>query len=144
MTIPHFVTRWNRDVLNRVTRHLAGFGPFAEMEHVGRRSGIGRRTPLMAFRTGQAVTIALTYGPKVDWLRNISAAGGARLHLGHSLLTLGAPHAIPTREGLSRMPSGPRHLLPLLRAGDFVELPILAESRFTGWAAAHAPGPPPS
>ena len=36
----------------------------------------------MAFRDGPTVTIALTYGPDVDWLRNVRAAGGARMHVG--------------------------------------------------------------
>ena len=53
----------------------------------------------MAFRDGSTVTIALTYGPDVDWLRNVRAAGGARMHIGGQLVTLGAPATLSESEG---------------------------------------------
>lgn len=134
MPIPKVVTRFNRDVLNKATRHLVGHGPFVEVEHVGRRSGRVFRTVIFAFRAGDCVTIALTYGPDVDWLKNARAAGGCRMHLGRELLTLGAPARLSTEEGLQRMPHGPRELLPILRSDDFVQLPLLAEEPFRGWA----------
>jgi deazaflavin-dependent oxidoreductase (nitroreductase family) len=120
------VTRFNKAVANKVLIHLAGHGPFVELEHVGRRSGKVYRIPLMAFRHGEAVTLALTYGRKVDWYRNVVAAGGCRIRMGRELLTLGAPRRISPDEGLARMPAFAR---PILRANgvqDFVELPVLA------------------
>lgn len=131
MPVPTAVTGFNKRVVNPVTKLLAGHGWFVELEHVGRRSGRTFRTPLMAFRgsgdRSGVVTIALTYGPKVDWLRNVEAAGGARMHLGGHLLTLGAPVALTEEEGLRRMPSPPRQMLPVLGCHDFVELPVLDE-----------------
>lgn len=127
MPMPAAVTRFNKRVVNPLLVRLAGIGPFVEVEHVGRKSGRTFRTPIMAFRDGETVTIALTYGPDVDWLRNIRAAGGCRMHLGPSLLTLGRPVTLPTEVGLRRMPLGPRQLLPLLGCRDFVELPVVDE-----------------
>ena len=49
------------------------------LEHVGRKSGKPYRTPLNVFRTDDGVAILLTYGPDRDWLKNITAAGGARM-----------------------------------------------------------------
>lgn len=132
MPLPAVVPRVNKHVVNPVLRHLAGHGPFVEVEHIGRRSGTAYRTPLMAFRSGSAVTIALTYGPHVDWLRNVRAAGGCRMHLGRQLLTLGAPVDLSEQDGLSRMPAGPRQLLPVLGCHDFVELPVRAERPWRG------------
>ncbi|MDN5797700.1 MAG: nitroreductase/quinone reductase family protein [Intrasporangium sp.] len=133
MPIPKGVTRFNKNVLNRFTRHLVGHGPFVEIEHVGRRSGKVFRTVIFAFRDADRVTIALTYGSEVDWLKNVRAAGRCRMHLGPRLLTLGPPTAISTAEGVARMPHGPRELLPVLRSDDFVELPVLVEKTFRGW-----------
>lgn len=132
MPLPAVVPRVNKLVVNPVLRHLAGHGPFVEVEHIGRRSGVAYRTPLMAFRDGSTVTIALTYGPHVDWLRNVRAASGARMHLGRQLLTLGAPVDLSEHDGLRRMPAGPRQLLPVLGCHDFVELPVLAERPWRG------------
>lgn len=122
--MPQRLAQFNKRVTNRVLRHLVGIGPFAELEHLGRRSGTPFRVVLMAFRRDDVVTIALTYGPDVDWLKNLRAAGGGRLRLGRDLLILGAPRPLTTADGMSRMPWLPRHILPLAGCEDFVELPI--------------------
>jgi deazaflavin-dependent oxidoreductase (nitroreductase family) len=131
MAIPRAVARFNRGVTNKVLVHLAGHGPFVELEHVGRRTGHVYRVPLNAFRTGDTVTFALTYGPHVDWLRNVRAAGGCRVRMGHEILTLGAPVDLPTDVGSARMPSPARVVLRLARVDRFVEMPVLAAVRVT-------------
>lgn len=133
MPIPHFVTGFNKRYTNRALVHLAGHGPFVELEHVGRRSGAVYRVPLVALRDGQQVTIALTYGPNVDWLKNLRAADGGRMHLGTRLLQLGPPRRLPTAEGLKRMPRVARPILPLTGTKDFIELDIRSEAPFAGW-----------
>ena len=132
MAVRHVVRRINKRVTNPLLRGLAGHGWFVELEHVGRRSGRTFRTPLMAFRDGPTVTIALTYGPDVDWLRNVRAAGGARMHVGSRLVTLGAPETLTEWDGLSRMPSPVRQMLPVLGCHDFVALPVLSERAWRG------------
>ena len=86
MPLPPAIGRLNKLGLNRLTVKLAGRGPFGELEHVGRRSGRSHRVPIMAFGPDSGsgpdgavpvITFALTYGPKVDWLCNARAAGGA-------------------------------------------------------------------
>ena len=126
MALPHSIGTFNKAVTNKVLVHLAGHGPFVELEHVGRRSGRVYRVPLNAFRTGDTVTFALTYGPRVDWLRNVRAAGGCRVRMGRSILTLGAPTDLPTEVGLQRMPAPARVVLRLARVDRFVEMPVLA------------------
>lgn len=125
MPLPTAVTGFNRDVLNPLLAHLSGLGPFAEIEHVGRRSGRAYRTPLMAFVDGDTVIIALTYGPDVDWLKNVEAAGGGVLRRGSRALTLGRPRRLGTDEGRRRVPAPVRAALPLIRCRDYVELPVL-------------------
>jgi deazaflavin-dependent oxidoreductase (nitroreductase family) len=129
MAIPHVVGKLNKVATNKVLVHLAGHGPFIELEHVGRRSGRVYRVPLNAFRTGDTVTFALTYGPRVDWLRNVRAAGGCRMRMGREILTLGAPVQLPTEVGMARMPVPARVVLRLTRVDEFIEMPVLSVVR---------------
>jgi deazaflavin-dependent oxidoreductase (nitroreductase family) len=133
MPVPQAVTKVNKAVLNKGLRHLAGHGWFVELEHRGRRSGRIFRVPLMAFDHGDVVTVALTYGRGVDWLANLRAAEGGRMHLRGDLLVLGAPRDLAPAEGLARMPQPPRTLLPLLGCEDWVELPVVSRSPWGGW-----------
>src|SRR5689334_1639095 len=68
---------FNKYILNRLTRYLAAasWGPFANVRHVGRRSGKHYETPIFAFRVSDGFVVVLTYGPDVDWYRNVVAAG---------------------------------------------------------------------
>ncbi len=80
MPLPRWVTRSNKHVLNPVMLRVAtGIGPMAVVRHTGRRSGRAYRTPVFAFAyRGDGtvrVVLALTYGPDVDWVRNVDAAG---------------------------------------------------------------------
>ena len=103
--------------------NFVGIGPLAELEHVGRRSGRRYRTPLLAFRDGDTVTIALTYGSDVDWLANVRAAGGGRLRLGSTTIELGPPRDLDTQRGMARMPLVIQPMLLAIRCREFVELP---------------------
>jgi deazaflavin-dependent oxidoreductase (nitroreductase family) len=126
---PHVVGTFNKAVTNKLLVHLAGHGPFVELEHVGRRSGRVYRVPLNAFRTGDTVTFALTYGPNTDWLRNVRAAGGCRVRMGREVLVLGAPVQLPTETGMTRMPAPARFVLRLAEVDHFVELSVLSAVR---------------
>jgi deazaflavin-dependent oxidoreductase (nitroreductase family) len=53
--------------------------PWAIVYHSGRRSGRGYRIPVMAFPTETGYVFALTYGRKVDWVKNLIASGGGTL-----------------------------------------------------------------
>lgn len=73
---------FNKHITNRLARRFADFshGPFALIRHVGRRSGKPYETPIMVEPSGDRFVIALTYGPEVDWYRNVLAAGHTTLH----------------------------------------------------------------
>jgi deazaflavin-dependent oxidoreductase (nitroreductase family) len=133
MPIPEAVAQLNKKYVNKALVHLAGHGWFVELEHVGRRSGRTFRVPIMAFDGGEVVTVALTYGPRVDWLANLRAAAGGRMHLRDELLVLGAPASLTEADGRARMPQPPRALLPLLGCHDYVEIPVLSREPFGGW-----------
>lgn len=67
--------------LNRATTRLArsGRGPFSLVRHVGRKSGNEYETPLIVAAASGGFIAELTYGERVDWYRNIVAAGGCDL-----------------------------------------------------------------
>lgn len=131
MPAPLAATPYVSRYANPLMIRLAGIGWLADLEHVGRRTGTVRHTPLMAFRDGGRVTLALTYGPEVQWLKNVRAAGRCRMRLGRQLLELGPPRRLATAEGVARMPQPVRWVFA--RTGfveDFVELPVLGERPF--------------
>ncbi len=79
--LPQRLARFNRHVTNPVQRLWAGWAPMMGiLEQVGRRSGRVYRTPLTVFSTDEGVAIKLTYGPDRDWVKNLVAAHGGRLH----------------------------------------------------------------
>ncbi|HET7763365.1 MAG TPA: nitroreductase family deazaflavin-dependent oxidoreductase [Phycicoccus sp.] len=126
MPLSRRVARFNKRVSHHLTRPLVGHATFAEVEHVGRRTGRRYVTPLNAFRDGDVVTVALTYGHSTDWLRNVRAAGGCRMRVGPEVLTLGPPHHLGPEEGRARVPAPVRVVLELLDVDEFVEFPVVA------------------
>jgi deazaflavin-dependent oxidoreductase (nitroreductase family) len=122
MPIPRTVARWNKVGLNRLTRQLAPQVPgLGVVIHRGRRSGREYRTPVNVFRDNGKVRIALTYGADSDWVKNVLAAGGCRLHTRGHYLDLTAPHLVHDPErGAIHPPQ--RAVLRLLGVSDFLDL----------------------
>jgi hypothetical protein len=46
MTFPRALARYPHGAVDNMTLHLAGHAAFADLEHVGRKSGIVRHTPV--------------------------------------------------------------------------------------------------
>ncbi len=116
---------FNKHVLNHVTARLAraAHGPFALVRHVGRRSGTPYETPIMVVPTPGGFLMALTYGDKVDWYRNLQAAGHGRLVYHGRTYDIGAPRAVPRRTGLQAHPAPERVILRLVHTRHFVTVP---------------------
>ena len=112
----------NKYVTNRVFRGFASRsrGPFAVIHHVGRRSGKPYETTLMVWHKGEGFVIALTYGPKVDWYRNILAAGGGTLLWHGRVYTIGKPEPIDAKRALQAFPALFRLILQRTDTHDFV------------------------
>lgn len=122
MSLPRRLARLNRVGLNRVTRHVAPWLPgLAVVEHRGRRSGRRYRTPVTVFRTPTGYVIALTYGPRCDWVQNVVTAGEADLIIRRHRIRVTAPRVY--RDG-SRQAVGflVRAALAVLRVDDFLAL----------------------
>jgi deazaflavin-dependent oxidoreductase (nitroreductase family) len=124
MPLPGLVARLNRVGLNRVTRHIAPYIPgFGVVEHRGRRSGTLYRTPVNVFRTPGGFRVALTYGARAEWVRNVLAAGGAEVITRRRRYGAGSPRIErePSRRGV---PPPVRVILRLLDVSDFLVLSV--------------------
>jgi len=133
MPIPKAITGVNRRLLNPVVKLLAKRAPLmAVVVHRGRRSGRRYETPVLAFARAGTVTIALTYGSDVDWLKNVRASGGCRLiRRGREREAVG-PRMLSPDEGRRRMPAPIRVALRFLDVDEFLELTEPSQRTATG------------
>ena len=118
------IRAFNKRFTNRLVRRFAGVSrtPFALIRHVGRRSGKPYETPIIVMQQGKRFVIALTYGPDVDWYRNVQAAGKATLLWHSQEYALGAPEPIDVKTGLSAFPPPFRQILGVLGTRHFVQM----------------------
>ena len=122
MPISRRVARINKHVTNHVTGPFAGRLPgFAIVTHVGRRSGTEYHTPVNVFRDGNRYVFALTYGPDVDWVRNVVAAGGCEMRTRGRTVELVDPERFSdaTRRPV---PAPARWILGLIHVDEFLAL----------------------
>lgn len=107
MQLPQSLARFNRHVTNPIQRLWAGWAPsFGILDHVGRRSGKTYRTPLSVFSTDEGVAILLTYGPDRDWLKNITAAGGATMRRHGKTIRLTDPRVVSKEQAAEHVTGG--------------------------------------
>jgi deazaflavin-dependent oxidoreductase (nitroreductase family) len=110
--------------LNRLTRQLArsSVGPFSIIRHVGRRSGKQYETPIIVAPVSGGFVIELTYGPEVDWHKNIVAAGGCTVVRRGQEYVIKQIESVDTEAGLAAFPPSQRFVLRLLRRTHFEKL----------------------
>lgn len=107
--------------LNRLTLWMArhGAGPFALIRTTGRKSGRTYETPLVLARVPEGFVAELTYGPEVNWYRNVVAANRATVvWKGREFEVVGI-EPIETSAGLRAFGPARSWLLKLLRRHEF-------------------------
>ena len=123
MPFPKQLTGFNRRIANPLMRQLAHRLPgMGIVLHRGRTSGTPYRTPVLAFQDDDAMTFALTYGPDVDWLKNVLNTGGCSFVQRGQTTWLTDPRLIDSGEGMSRMPPAIRFILQRAGVSDFLEM----------------------
>jgi deazaflavin-dependent oxidoreductase (nitroreductase family) len=122
MPAPRWLARFNRHVTNRilggVARYLPGFGV---VTHTGRKSHRRYRTPVNVFRHPGGYVVALTYGPRADWVRNVLAGGGCTLETRGRRVQLTRPRLFHDAKQRA-VPALVRPFIGLLHVYDFLEL----------------------
>ena len=114
----------NKRFTNRITGKIAGarYSPICLIRHIGRRSGKLYTTPMMAARTQDGFVFALTYGPNVDWYRNVQAAGRATLRWQGREYTIKNPQTLDAHTGQNAFPFPPSLVLRLLGIRHFFKM----------------------
>jgi len=120
----HPMRSFNKHVLNRVTRKFAesSRGSFAVIRHVGRRSGKPYETTIMVWPMGDGFVIALTYGPEVDWYRNVQAAGHCTILWHGKEYAIEKVEAIDIKTGLLAFPARFQFILRMLGTRHFIKM----------------------
>ena len=130
MPLPMAITSFNKKVTNRITgpfaRHLPGF---AVVGPRGRTSGRTYRTPVNAFR-GEHVSdeqlsveyvFVMTYGPDVDWVHNVEAAGSCDIETRGTTVHLVQPRRFTDPERRA-VPAPVRAILRLIDVDEFMSM----------------------
>ena len=83
-----------------VRRGLAGYGrsEIGTLEHVGRKSGVRRLTPVHPEPTPAGFRIIVPLGMRSEWARNVVAAGHCRLLLHDQVIDLDEPAMVDAGE----------------------------------------------
>ncbi|APA98291.1 hypothetical protein NS506_04243 [Nocardia seriolae] len=118
--------RWWGHVNTRVfnPRAIAG-GKWPVLTHIGRVSGATYRTPLDAYPVEGGYLFVPVYGSRSDWVRNVLAAGVARLRVDGREVELTAPRLIGVDEA-TRILSDRSKLPPKpLRITDFLRMDLV-------------------
>jgi hypothetical protein len=79
---------------------------------------------MMAARTADGFIFALTYGPNVDWYRNVQAAGCATLRWQGQDYVIENPQPLDARTGQNAFGFPPSLILRLLGVRHFVKMTI--------------------
>lgn len=81
-------------------RGLAGYGrsEIGTLEHVGRKSGVRRLTPVHPEPTPAGFRIIVPLGMRSEWARNVIAAGHCRLQLHDEVFDLDEPAFVDAEE----------------------------------------------
>ena len=68
------------------------------VRHVGRRSGRTYETPVVAVQRDDSFLIALPYGKRTDWLKNVLDRGSAAIATNGHTYEVDRPEVIPMTE----------------------------------------------
>jgi deazaflavin-dependent oxidoreductase (nitroreductase family) len=99
------IRRMNRAFINPRQHDAGRPGAYASLvRHTGRTTGTPYETPVVAEATGSGFVVALPYGSRADWVKNVLASGGATVvHEGETYRVVD-PQVVPiaTSEVFSR------------------------------------------
>lgn len=103
MPLPRWLARVNRRVFN--PREIRK-GRRSVLTHVGRSTGREYITPMDAHPVEGGFVIVVMYGSGCDWVRNVMAAGTARLRTVDGEFALSRPRLLTEEQALSLLPEG--------------------------------------
>lgn len=96
------------------------------LAHVGRISGKSYRTPLDAHPVDGGYLFILVYGSESDWVRNVLAAGRARLTIDGKDVDLTRPRLVDEDEAWQALPDSLKRPPRLLRITEYLRMDLAA------------------
>jgi len=106
-----------------------GPGAYAGIvHHRGRKSGKDYATPATIKRLEDDFVIAMVYGRRTDWVRNVLAAGSATLDFEGDSYEVGEPEIVPTSDVADAFSAGDQRINRLLAIDECLRLRPLTES----------------
>jgi deazaflavin-dependent oxidoreductase (nitroreductase family) len=123
------VRRMNRSVTNpRVMRTAGSAGTQTSViRHEGRTSGRTYETPVDIVTTVDGFVIALPYGTRADWVRNVLAAGSATIVSQGVSVDVGEPIVAATSEVAGQIPARTLRTLRLFGVTECLHLQRAAD-----------------
>jgi deazaflavin-dependent oxidoreductase (nitroreductase family) len=114
----------SKKVMNPMQMRSAGTpGAYASIvQHRGRISGADYKTPVGVVADGDAFLIALPYGSRAQWLRNVLAAGSATLDHEGTTHQVDRPEVIALATVAERFSASDQGLFRWLRVEDCLRL----------------------
>jgi deazaflavin-dependent oxidoreductase (nitroreductase family) len=114
----------SKKIMNPMQMRTAGTpGAYASIiRHRGRRSGAEYETPVGVVGDGDAFLVALPYGTRAQWLRNVLAAGSATLVHEGTTYGVDRPELIPMATVADRFSAGDQAGFRWLRVEDCLRL----------------------
>lgn len=128
------VRRLNRSVTNPRVLRTAGSAQTqtSVIHHVGRTSGRAYETPVDTVPTKTGFLIALPYGTRADWLRNVLAAGSAAVVAQGERIDVDRPTIVATADVADLIPSKTQRTLRLFGVNQCLHLERAASSHESG------------
>ena len=120
------VRRTSRAMKPLAMRTAGQPGAYASViHHVGRTSGRGYRTPIVAEAVEGGFVIALPYGTTTDWLRNVLSAGSATLVADGTTYTVDRPEVLALSEAGELFPADTQRTLRLFRVEECLRVRVV-------------------
>lgn len=118
---PSFARPFNKAAAKIAGRRLLPL--WALVQHRGRKSGKPYETPIAILgSTPQNVYIALPWGDRTDWVRNLQAADGGKLMWKGQVFAVTEPELVDKTEALSAAPGIRRRLSERWMPADCLRL----------------------
>lgn len=99
-------------------------GVRAALTHVGRVSGTTYRTPLDAHPVDGGYLFILVYGSESDWVRNVLAAGQARLRIDGVDMNLANPRLVDDDEAWALLADTVKRPPRVLRITEYLRMDL--------------------
>ena len=93
----------------------------------GRKTGVERRNPVVPHIVGDVVLIPLSYGPDVEWVKNVVAAGGGTLRFKRRDWRLADPRLVPFGVAATRLSERLARSYERMRVDAFLEMRVEAD-----------------